>query len=190
MNNKLLNITLKLTVICAIAALILGVVNMITEPVIIQQKIIAQQEALIVLSDGDDVGEQISPVSEGESDIVHLIYPIEKNGETIKYILQLTGSGYGGEMVLLAVFAVDGSFVKAKLMENNETPGLGKKAEEDSYYAKFDGFGGADSAIPVNKNELTDVYAEAVSGSTITFSGISAALAYGSDYVKSMGGKN
>ena len=213
MNNKLLNMTLRLTIICAVAALILGIVNIVTEPIIIERKRIEQEKALQALSDGDNVGQAQLPANSDElhnnlmsslvehgvigadddideKELVTSIYPVDKDGELVKYILQLEGSGYGGKMILLAVFNMDGSFVKAKLMENNETPGLGKKAEDPQYYNMYTETGSNANPIPVSKRALDDSDAEAISGSTITFDGISKALALGSDYVKLLGGNN
>ncbi|MBI9099864.1 MAG: FMN-binding protein [Spirochaetaceae bacterium] len=213
MKNKLLDMTFRLTLICAAAAFILGIVNIVTEPVIIERKRIEKEKALKALSDGDHVGEIQLPANSDdlhnqlmaslmehgvigsgdeldEKELITSIYPVDKNGEITKYILQLEGSGYGGKMILLAVFSLDGSFVKAKLMENNETPGLGKKAEDSLYYNMFEKKGTSEDPVPVSKRALSDSAAEAISGSTITFNGISKALALGSDYVKLLGGKN
>ena len=213
MKNKLLDMTFRLTLICAAAAFILGIVNIVTEPVIIERKRIEKEKALKALSDGDHVGEIQLPANSDvlhnqlmasliehgvigsgdeidEKELITSIYPVDKNGEITKYILQLEGNGYGGKMILLAVFSLDGSFVKAKLMENNETPGLGKKAEDSLYYNMFEEKGTSEDPVPVSKRALSDSAAEAISGSTITFNGISKALALGSDYVKLLGGKN
>lgn len=213
MNNKLLDMTFRLTLICAVAALILGVVNLVTEPLIIERKRIEKEMALKALSDGDHVGEIQFPANSDdlhknllallvehgvigaeddidERELITSIYPVDKEGTVSKYILQLEGSGYGGRMILLAVYNLDGSFVKAKLMENNETPGLGKKAEDSRYYNMYSEKGSVEDPVPVSKRALSDSDAEAVSGSTITFNGISKALALGSDYVKLLGGKN
>ncbi|MDA3808710.1 MAG: FMN-binding protein [Spirochaetaceae bacterium] len=213
MNNKLLNMTFRLTIICAAAALILGIVNIITEPIIIERKRIEQEKALEALSGGDHVGEVQFPANSDdlhknlitalvehgvigagdsidEKELITSIYPIDKDGDIFKYILKLQGSGYGGKMILLAVFNTDGSFIKAKLMENNETPGLGKKAEKPVYYNMFSNRGTVSDPVPVSKRSLSESDAEAVSGSTITFDGISKAIALGSDYVKLLGGKN
>jgi H+/Na+-translocating ferredoxin:NAD+ oxidoreductase subunit G len=212
-NNKLLDMTFRLTIICAVAALILGIVNLVTEPLIIERKRIEKEMALKALSDGDNVGEVQYPANSDdlhnklmaalvghgvigsdddldEKELITSIYPVDKEGEIIKYILQLEGSGYGGKMILLSVFNLDGSFVKAKLMENNETPGLGKKAEDPLYYNMYKEHGTDADPVPVSKRALTGSDAEAISGSTITFNGISKALALGSDYVKLLGGKN
>lgn len=205
--------TLRLTLICAVAALILGAVNIVTEPMILERKRIEKEIALKALSDGNTVGEEQTPANSddlhkrlmasladhgviaagGEIDekaVITSYYPIGQDGKADRYILQLVGNGYGGKMVILAVFQADGTFVKAKLMENNETPGLGKKAESDDYYGRFEGSGSASAPVPVSKRALPAEYIEATSGCTITFNGIAKALALGSDYVKLLGGNN
>lgn len=205
--------TFRLTLICAVAALILGVVNIVTEPLINERKVLEKEMALKTLSDGDNVGDVQYPadssdlhtnlmaslVEQGvigadddldEKELITSIYPVDTMGTVTKYILQIEGSGYGGKMIFLAVFNIDGSFVKAKLMENNETPGLGKKAEDPLYYNMYLGRGTEADPIPVSKRALSDSDGEAISGSTITFNGISIALALGSEYVKLLGGKN
>ena len=106
MNNKLLNMTLRLTIICAVAALILGVVNIVTEPIIIERKRIEQEKALKALSDGDHVGEAQSAANSDdlhnnlmlslkdhgvigadddldEKELITSIYPVDKEGELI-----------------------------------------------------------------------------------------------------------
>ena len=207
MNNKLLIMALKLTIICAVAALILGLTNMITEPIIIERKVLEQIEALRILSDGDHVGEVQSLIYDDdlhgklltalvahdiiragddidERELITAIYPVDRDGEIIRYILQLQANGYGGKMKLFAVFEIDGTFNKAKLMDNGETPGLGKKAEEPQYYTKYRNSGTIDNPLPVNKRQLEAKEAESISGSTITFDGIYRALALGSVYVR------
>jgi electron transport complex protein RnfG len=101
-----------------------------------------------------------------------------------RYVVELLGSGYGGEMQLLAGIAADGEVFSAVLMQNAETPGLGKEAERPAYMeGKFIGRGD-DEPIPATKSDLPPEEAEAVSGSTVTFMGIADALRAGSRFVR------
>jgi electron transport complex protein RnfG len=146
------------------------------------------------------------------------------------HVLALTGSGYGGELKLLVYYGVDGAIRAARLVENTETPGLGKKAETAGYMAMFTGTGAA-RPVPVSKEMLaggatgspggraavgafagrvpwirasraglgawlfgdasggTAGGADAVTGATITFRGVAAALAEGAQFVKGLGGR-
>lgn len=171
----------KLTAICAFAAVVLGFVNSVTEPVIEENKREALEAALNRVAGDRDVGEKVQ-VDEGGA--VQYYYPIEDpNGG---YIVKLIGTGYGGDMHILAGFKTNGEVFSVVLMENQETPGLGKKAEDPEYMKKFIGKGD-DEAVPTRKDQLTQDQADAVTGATITFMGIGNAIEEGSNFVQSLG---
>ena len=119
-------------------------------------------------------------------------------------------------MKILGAYRPDGAVFSARLLDNAETPGLGKKAESPVYMNKFKGTGaGDDKPVPTSKEMLkTDQGAakqemkqaltfrtwflggdagggtDAISGATITFLGVSKALAEGSRYVRTeLGGR-
>ena len=60
------------------------------------------------------------------------------------------------------------------------------KAENDNYMKIFAGTGSASVPVPTKKTMLSNADAAVVSGASITFGGISKALANGSDFVKSL----
>jgi electron transport complex protein RnfG len=78
----------------------------------------------------------------------------------------------------------NGTIRAVRLMDNSETPGLGKKAENPDYMNKFIGTGGPDHPVPVRKSSLSAAEADAVTGATITFLGVSRALAEGARYIR------
>ena len=168
----------KLGLICAISALCLGFVNMLTAPRIAYIKELRLQEALSQVSVGGETGEYKEI---GEKGILGE-YPLsfqDGHGE----ILRLVGKGYGGDLNILASFDQSGKILAVKMMENLETPGLGKEAEKPEYMKMFVGKGSSEP-VPVRKNQLPQERADAISGATITFSGVANALLLGSDYVK------
>ena len=170
----------KLALICAVSALLLGIINSMTEPVIAARKKIELQNALISLIEEGTPG-AVEAVGEKH---INSRYPIEGPGG---WILDMTGKGYGGEMKILASFRPDGSVIDVVLMDNAETPGLGKKAEKSEYMSKFRNTGGAEP-VPVSK-DMIDESPDTITGATITFSGIANAVSEGSDYVKTLGDK-
>ncbi len=176
----------KLFLICAIAASVLGFVNAVTEPVIRQRKIRELKEALESLIPEGEVGKLVKVEN---NDVVKGYYPVKKDGKLFAYILDLRGNGYGGELKILAGFKGNGEIVNVKLMDNEETPGLGKKAEKPEYMKKFIGTGGT-KPVPVRKDMLSRKDADAVTGASITFMGIANALAEGSEFAKKLGGKS
>ena len=64
-----------------------------------------------------------------ESSVVRTYYTVSQGQTASGYILDLEGAGYGGEMSIFASYAPDGEIRAARLLDNLETPGLGKKAE-------------------------------------------------------------
>jgi len=233
----------KLFLICAVAAVTLGFINELTEPVIIDNREDAEKEALnalfkqedwkripavpfsfseeyfeeyildkcetkeekqfyvycydfasdndsyllkkdLAISDRRELGDLFERIGLKLTGPVIAYYPVEQNGQVIGYALDIVGSGYGGDMKIIAGFNPDGSIRKVKLLDNSETPGLGKKAELEDYMDKFIGTG-AETPVPVIKNMLKNQKdIDAITGATITFMAIADALRAGSDFIK------
>jgi electron transport complex protein RnfG len=175
----------KLAIICAVAAIILGFVNSVTEPKIELNRKLELERALAAVAGDGVVGEET--LIEGE-DMVYSFFPVNGGSDDQSgYILRLIGLGYGGDMNILANYIQDGEVTKVVLMENQETPGLGKKAEKPEYMNKFIGTGGAAGEVPVRKGQLPQAEADAITGATVTFIGIAKALHAGSEFVKERG---
>ena len=182
MKNILL-IGLKLTIICAVAALSLAMVNAATAPRIEKLKIQALEEALSVINSTGKPGNEILI----DDSIVKGYYPVLlENGEKASYILTLRGDGYAGDLKILANYEKTGKLIACILMDNQETPGLGKEAEKIEYMDKFIGTG-SDKPVPVKKSQLPPEKADAIGGATITFTGIAKALEYGSGFIEKIG---
>jgi electron transport complex protein RnfG len=182
--KNVVTIGLKLFAICAVAALTLGGINAITEPVIIQRRIMELQQALDELTPDAETGEAVAVP---DNPVVVQRYPVTKEGQNAGMLLELEGSGYGGEMKILARYDQDGAIRAVKLMENSETPGLGKKAENPAYMEKFVNTGTPETPVPVRKDMLAPEQADAITGATITYLGVSKALAEGARYAAAEG---
>ncbi|MDT4761418.1 FMN-binding protein [Sphaerochaeta sp. PS] len=170
--------------ICAVCAFALGYTNSITEPVIARQELEKKTRALEAVSNGWTIGEQESVES-----VPYVVYslPLTEGDATTGYIVGLKGSGYGGELTLVASYTLDGKMLFAQMLANSETPGLGKKSELKGYMDKFVGTG-ATKPVPTTKDMLNSSDAAAVSGSSVTFMAVGKAIRGGSDYVKTLGG--
>jgi len=180
--NKTLNMALKLLIICAAAALALGVVNALTAPEIQRLEDEAKANALndLTVKGKADANKEIV-VEDNET--VSSYYVIEDNNETIGYILYLSAKGYGGLMTVMASYTVEGNVIGSVLMNNSETPGFGKKAEKEGYMDKFVGRGEDSNPIPLFSYQVEEEV-DTVTGATITFMGVSTSLKEGSDFVK------
>ncbi|HUV08572.1 MAG TPA: FMN-binding protein [Spirochaetia bacterium] len=203
---------MKLFLICAIAAVSLGALNEVTEPAIFARKAQEEAEALKQMVPDDEVGER-DFVKEGGA--VNAYYTVKRQGALYGYVLDLRGRGYGGELKILAAYKKDGEILSARLLDNQETPGLGKKAEDPKYMLKFKGTGTEGSPVPTSKEMLqarkpqtvskpersvsfrgwflgpeASAESDSVTGATITFMGVSRALADGAAFIRTkLGGK-
>ena len=98
--------------ICAVCAFALGWTNSITAPVIAQTERENEMNALKAVSNGWTVGEQ-SEV-EGVSYVLYSV-PLTEDSEGRGYIVGLKGSGYGGELTLVACYPLEGEMLFAKI---------------------------------------------------------------------------
>jgi len=183
--NEVVTVGGKLALICAVAAIALGLVNSVTAPAIVRVKEEQLAAALDKVRGTASAGEEKIVA---DNAIVKGYYPLTKDGSSTGYILSLIGVGYGGDMEILASYAPDGKIDAVTLLADSETPGLGKAAEKPEYMEKFIGTG-ANKPVPMNKQQLTQEQADSISGASITFMGLAQALADGSDYVKEQLGK-
>ena len=183
--NDMVGVGGKLALICAVAAIALGLVNAVTAPAIARVKEEQLAAALDKVRGTAEAGEE--QIVEGDP-IVTGYYTLSEDGRSSGYILKLLGIGYGGDMELLASITADGEIRLVALMDNLETPGLGKEAERPEYMDKYIGTG-SDRPVPLNKQQLTQDQADSIAGASITFMGLAQALIAGSDYVKEQLGK-
>ncbi|MCK5200459.1 MAG: FMN-binding protein [Spirochaetales bacterium] len=174
----------KLAAICAVAAISLGIVNAITEPIIITARAARLKDALSELSVMLGIDGYIESQNQ---DSIRGYYPLSGVDGIDAYIIKVTGAGYAGDMDLLTAISFEGVVLSAVLMDHSETPGLGKEAENASYMEKYIGKG-KDTVIPSNKSHLSPKDSDAVTGASITFIGIGKALNEASEFVVQMGG--
>ena len=169
--GRYIKTALVLAAICAVAAVVLALMNMLTKPYIDAYEADKVTSALEKVSCGMEIGQR-EEINSGYVQYMH--------------ILGLVSNGYGGQLTIVASYDTAGVVMAAKLIADSETPGLGKKAENDNYMKIFAGTGSASVPVPTKKTMLSDADAAVVSGASITFGGISKALANGSDFVKSL----
>ena len=177
--KKMLIIGGKLALIGAVAAVALALINNITAPRIQKQKDEALANALSEVAENGVAGEFM----ENKIGKMTGYYPIMNDNQISGYILRLTGDGYGGDLSILASYDTRGMVYKVKLMENQETPGLGKEAEKPEYMTVFENTG-IDIPVPVWKSDLTEEQVDAITGASVTYYGVSQTVKEGSDLVK------
>lgn len=171
--------------ICAIAALALGITNNITQPVIEERNIQANNESRKeVLSDA----EEFKLVENINNDVVEEVYEGLKSGETIGYTIKTLPKGYGGTVEVMVGITSEGKVNGIKIGNHSETPGLGSKAAESPFKDQFNGKGVEEALTVVKGNASSENDIVAISGATITSnavtSGVNAAMEIFNQLVK------
>lgn len=128
--KSILNITLRLFVVCTIIAAVVAGVNLLTKDKILEndQKM-TNEEIRKVFSDGD-----IQPVDADTNETsVNSVYRIMNSSDNsvIGYSLICVPKGFGGEIKMLVAFDADKAIKAVRIMSHSETPGIGDKVQKD-----------------------------------------------------------
>lgn len=171
--KDILKLGVTLFAICAVAALVLGVTNNITAPVIEERNIQASNEARkIVLSEADEFKE----LDGMNSDIVLEVYEGIKDGQVIGYTIKTSSKGYGGAIELMVGISKDGKITGVEIGNHSETPGLGSKATEPIFKNQYVDKDVSNSLLVVKGSANNDNEISAISGATITSNGVTSGV--------------
>lgn len=162
-------LTLTLLGICAVVALLLGVVNSVTEPII--EEIQAEKTAAAM--------SQVLPADEYQK--VETTYPnvtamnkAVSGGEQIGYVVEVATNGFGGAMSMVVGVDMDGAVTGVSVTDNSETANIGTKVVNDqAVLDRFIGMSHADGEITVNSG--TNRF-DGVSGATVSSKGVTAGV--------------
>lgn len=167
--KDILKLGATLFAICAVAALVLGVTNNITAPVIEKRNIQASNEARKnVLPEADEFKE----LDGMNSNIVLEVYEGIKDGQVIGYTIKTSSKGYGGAIELMVGISKDGKITGVEIGNHSETPGLGSKATEPMFKNQYVNKDVLNSLLVVKGSTNNDNEISAISGATITSNGV------------------
>lgn len=143
---------LILSVICIVASGLLAAVNSLTKARIVAQ---AQENEEDSLREIIPAGENFLPVKKGEEIIYYKVN--DKEGKFIGVAFKAYGDGYSSDIVTLVGMTPEGAITAIKVLEQNETPGLGTRVAEPAFSSQFSNKG------IKNLNQI-----QAISGATIS----------------------
>ena len=141
-----------LSLICIVASGLLAGVNSLTRSIILAQ---VRQEEEASLREVIPGSEHFEPVKKGEDIIYYKAY--NKDGKFIGVAFKATGKGYSSTIETMAGMTKDGSITAIKILNQNETPGLGAGIVESSFTGQF-----------ANKNIQGLNGIQAITGATIS----------------------
>ncbi|MDP2913572.1 MAG: RnfABCDGE type electron transport complex subunit G [Candidatus Omnitrophota bacterium] len=166
--NQLIKFGLILGVICLAATLVLAVTYEITKPKIEQQMKMEIEAALKTI-----IPEADSFTEKKVDDIDY--FEATKNAILAGYCIKAVGTGYSGYMRIVVGIDTAGTIKGVKVLEHQETPGLGSKineirrGEKDAWFLRqFIGRQG--KAVAIKKD------IDAITGATISSKAVTDAI--------------
>jgi Na+-translocating ferredoxin:NAD+ oxidoreductase subunit G len=162
MGNSTGRLILTLTVLGLISAFVLAFVFQWTMPLITQHQARAQEEAVFTVLPGAD---EYKEVNKGGQ----VFYEgFNRSGERVGVAIKTTGGGFQGMItVMVGTNPVDGKIYGIKVLEHQETPGLGAFITGEGYEENFKGKPFGDYRV-VKRPAVDSYEVEAISGATIS----------------------
>ncbi|MBU0502888.1 MAG: RnfABCDGE type electron transport complex subunit G [Candidatus Omnitrophota bacterium] len=125
---------LILGLICFLAAGLLSLVNFITTPKIMAQEALELENSLKEVIPG---GILFEPLRSNNETAYYKV--LDKNKLLIGVIFKTSARGYSGVIDTLAGMTIEGKIIAIKVLNQNETPGLGSRITEPDFTGQFKG---------------------------------------------------
>ncbi len=166
--KDMLKITLPLVAIFVVAGIIMSVTYRYTYPVRYQAEKKEKEEALKEMA--PDATDPIKAAGTWSADNKsYEYYQATAGGKSVEYIAETAGKGYSSFIKMLVSLSPDMKIREVKVLDMNETPGLGDQVLEKSFLDQFKGK--SLSQIVLIKGE-TKENIQAVSGATYSSRGV------------------
>lgn len=166
--KDILKITLPLVAIFVVAGIIMSVTYQYTYPVRFQAEKREKEEALKEMA--PDATDPIKPAGTWTANNKpYEYYQATASGKSVAFIAETAGKGYSSYIKMLVSLSPDMKIRDVKVLDMNETPGLGDQVLEKSFLDQFKGK--ALSQIVLIKGE-TKENIQAVSGATYSSRGV------------------
>ena len=170
----LTKLTAILLGICAVVALLLGVVNSVTEPIITQMQKEKTDKAMAQVLKAESY-----TAVETKVEGVAAVYMAVSGGQTVGYVVEVAPNGFGGAINMVVGVDMNGAVTGVAVTKDAETANVGTKVTRDqSVLDQFLGMSHAAGEITVNSgsNRFDAVSGATVSSKAVT-AGVNAALA-------------
>ena len=185
----ILMLVVVLGLITFVCALLLGVINSVTQDKIKQNGIETRNAAMSEIipdaefSDVEVPADFASPEDKNQP-VVSGVYKATLDGADAGYCVEVNPKGFGGALKMIVGINADGTVAGIKVTEASETPGLGAKAQSDkNWIAQFAGQP-ADGSLAVTKDGGT---INAITGATITSRAVTLGVNTAANCVASLG---
>ncbi len=169
--NEFFSLSITLFLIAGIMAILVAVVNNITEPVISELNEKKIQSALT----------EVLPKAKGFTDIYtddlgEIVTGAWQSKNDVGICIKVSPKGYGGEIETIVAINQNGEVVNTKIVSMSETSGIGTKITAESFLSQFIG-----KTVNITTNDpSSDNTVQIISGATKSsrafLNGVNAAL--------------
>lgn len=161
---------LILLIITACAGALLGFVNDVTkEPIRVQEEIAKNNAYVQVLPTADGF-----EVVDYDIEAYPTVLAASKASNEAGYVVETMTKGYGGSLKVVIGIDAEGIVTGMRMLQHNETPGLGANANQPSFIERLVGKGPEVLEVSKTTNEGNNV--QAITGATITSKAIVVAI--------------
>ena len=134
LESSLLNMVLVLTLVAVIMGAVLALVNNVTSGPISEQKAKTLADGIKTVMVSDDIvvaqTDTVTQQQQGK-ELTYIIYNVrDTKGTDLGAAVESTTMGFGGDLKVLVGFDAEGTILGYTLLEHQETPGLGAKADQ------------------------------------------------------------
>lgn len=174
----LTNMAVVLVVVAAVVGLVLAYANHITEGPIAEKAKVTLAQGIKDVMKVNDLKVTADDTVKNSVDGKELVYVVhktsDKTGKTLGAAVESTTMGFGGDLKVLVGFDNDGKILGYTILESQETPGLGAKADTWFQNTADGGKGGKSAVVGLSPKdgELTvskdGGQVDAITASTIT----------------------
>ena len=164
-----------LLAITAVAAMLLGIVSETTASAI------AAQEEKTRAASMQAVMPDASGFEQLDIELTGTITAAYKS-DTDGFVLTVAPKGFGGAVNTMVGLTADGTITGVRITGHSETPGLGAKATDESFYSQFEGQSGS-VAVSKDGGQI-----QAITSATITSRAVCSGVQEALDWVAANGG--
>lgn len=155
-----------MTLVCVVVTLLLATVNAVTRDRIAELAVQADTAfKQTILPDATVFADR--DVSAGHPDVSSVVEGSDASGASVGHVVTAVSRGYAGPVSVMVGVAPDGTILDVLVVEDDETPGLGKKVHEDYFLSAFDQKD-ATAVFSVKPDDFNLTRIDAVAGATIS----------------------
>lgn len=169
MKKAILVPTIALFVICLVSTALLALANNVTAPII--DKLAIQTE----IESRNEVLETAEIFEEKSDNGIDYVVGLDKDGNEIGMVFTSTAKSYGGEIIVMTGVDMEGKITGIKLLQINDTPGLGMNAQKPEFRDKFLGMSDKITIVKNSANAANNEI-DALSGATISSNAVADAV--------------